>query len=151
MLILPSRLLSAHTFVPDSQDGAEDPVSSESKSSSQFKETVLTILHYTIFLLSSAPAISSRFNERVLTIPCTPCPYLCTSFTRWCSLSGALQVHAFVAVQRNGAHSSRLILPPCQVHLTSVSSWCASGSRILQMHRRQVHIAPVSSTCASDS
>jgi hypothetical protein len=123
-------------------------VSSKSKSSSRFNETVLTILHCGIHPVSAAPAFSSRFNETLLTIPCPPCPYLRPSLTRRCSKI-LLSSHYIVPVQRDGGHSSRLILRTCQVRLTSVSSGCASRSRILQMHPRQVRIAPASSKCAS--
>jgi len=54
-----------------------------------------------------------------------------------------------VMVQRDGADSSSRILRAWRVHLTSISSGCASHSRILQMHVLEVHIALMSSKCAS--
>jgi len=97
----------------------------------RFNETVLTILRRGIHSVSSAPAISSRLNETVLTIRCLPSLFLRPGLMRWCSLSCVLRAY--------------------QVRLTSVSSGCASRSRILQMHPRQVRIAPTSSKCASPS
>ena len=60
-------------------------VSSALIPSSRFIETVLTILHCGIHPIFYAPGISSRFNEMVLTIPCSPRPYLHPSLARQCS------------------------------------------------------------------
>jgi len=54
-----------------------------------------------------------------------------------------------VMVQQDGADSSSRILRAWRVRLTSISSGCASHSRILQMHILEVRIALMSSKCAS--
>ena len=100
---------------------------------------------------------SSRFNETVLKILCPPSPNPRPGLTRRCSRSSTAASTPYPPLQpsRPGltrrCSTSSLILRTCQVRLTSVSSRCASRSRILQMHPRQVRIAPASSKCASHS
>ena len=120
-------------------------------SSSRLIETMLTIL----YPLSPDPHPGSmRWCSQYSTAACTRYSPLQPSrpgLTRRCSLSRVLRAHTFIPVQRDGAHSSSLILHACQIRLTSISSGCASRSCILQMHPPQVSIAVGSSKCASHS
>jgi hypothetical protein len=94
--------------------------------------------------VSSVPIPSSRDKETVLTILCPPCPYISPGFTRVCSVFQCYPPYLSSLLDLR-------ILRTCQVYLTTVSSRCASCSRILQTLLHQVRIAPASSKCACRS
>jgi hypothetical protein len=101
---------------------------------------------------------SSLCNETMLMILCPLCPNLHPSLMRRCSRSSTVESTSYPTLQQSRPGSMRrcsqfssLILRACQVRLTSVSSGCASHSRILLMHPRHVTIAPTSSKCDSHS
>jgi len=110
VLSIPSRVCCAHAFVPGWRESARYRVSSGPILSSRFNEKVLTIICCGIHPVSSALAVSFQFNETVLTISYPARPYSRPGPMRWCSWS---------------SNAASTPFPELQVYHPGLLRWCS--------------------------